>query len=191
MFTKTAIELIKELRGTDSIPHYNDTSIKATIDEMIALYEDLIKTITEHKEQKKEPFYLQHAITFHNSINRDKRCILAYLNERLNRIKEYRWSSGQSLLPDQLKERLSQNEIQFFSEYDKILTEYNSKVGLDLTIDPQPPKELYIEVRVIKELGEVVLNSGCTVNLNLNTTHFLKRSDITNLVKNGSLEHII
>ncbi|EGC29815.1 hypothetical protein DICPUDRAFT_84206 [Dictyostelium purpureum] len=191
MFTKSAIELVKEIRQTDSIPHYNDTNIKLAINEINVLYEELLQVLMANGNEKSQPYYLSNSMTYFSVIYRDKRCVLAYLNERLKRIKEYRWSSGNGLLPDQLKEKLSQDEIQFFSDYDKNLTDYNIKVGLDLTVDPQPPKDLYVEVRVIKELGQVVLNSGATVTLNLNTTHFLKRSDVSNLISQGSLEHIV
>eukprot|EP01133_Synstelium_polycarpum_P009172 gene9172-10763_t len=87
---------------------------------------------------------------------------------------------------------MSANEINFFTSHDKLLAEYHQSIGLDLTIDVlQPPKELKIEVRVIKEMGEIVLNSGTTVNLKLNTSHFLRRSDVGHLITEGALEHII
>lgn len=53
---------------------------------------------------------------------------------RLKRIKDLRWELGTSVLPDQIKENLSSLEVQFFSEYDKILGEYMRGVGnIDLT----------------------------------------------------------
>ncbi|KAF2071576.1 hypothetical protein CYY_007109 [Polysphondylium violaceum] len=191
MFTEKAIELLRELKRTDSLLAYGDTSIKRTVEEINALHKELIETISEHLEDKKTPYILSHSAVFQLSILRNKRCILAYLMERLNRIREYRWNSGTSLLSTDLKENLSPNESKFFADYDRLLTDYNAKIGLDLTMDPQPPKELFIEVRVLKELGQVVLNSGITVNLHLNTTHFLRRSDVSNLIAQGSLEHIV
>ena len=53
---------------------------------------------------------------------------------RLRRIKDLRWELGTSVLPDEIKESLNALEVQFFSEYDKILGEYMRAVGnIDLT----------------------------------------------------------
>lgn len=53
---------------------------------------------------------------------------------RLRRIKDLRWELGTSVLPDEIKENLNALEVQFFSEYDKILGEYMRAVGnIDLT----------------------------------------------------------
>ncbi|GAM22081.1 hypothetical protein SAMD00019534_052560, partial [Acytostelium subglobosum LB1] len=147
---------------------------------------------SEHEENKNDPYILAHSKVFQTSMLRNKRIILAYLNERLERIKEYRWSSGSGILAPQLKSAMSPIELSFFAQHDKMLSEYHQAIGLDLTIDIlQPPKELFIEVRVIKEFGEVVLASGSTVNLKLHTSHFLRRSDVGTLISQGVLEHIV
>ncbi|KYQ93315.1 GINS complex subunit 1 [Tieghemostelium lacteum] len=192
MFTEKAIEILKELKRSETIPPYNSTTISKTIEEICALYTEYYETVTENKTLKTTPYFLAHTYVFHSSAARNKRCILAYLMERSKRIREFRWNSGGGLLSVNLKENMSQDELDYFNDYDKLLNEYHTNVGLDLTIDTeQPPKELFIEVRVLKELGQVVLNSGGTVNLHLNTTHFLRRSDVGGLISQGVLEHII
>ncbi|EFA78483.1 GINS complex subunit 1 [Heterostelium album PN500] len=180
-----------KINNSTMVVDFNEDAIKKTIDEINALKRELLETIEENEETKNTPYIIAHSQVFHNSILRNKRIILAYLNERLERIKEYRWNSGSGILQPQLKESMSPNEVNFFTQHDKLLTEYHQELGLDLTMDVlQPPKELFIEVRVIKEFGEVVLASGSSVQFKLHTTHFLRRSDVGNLITQGILEHI-
>ena len=52
-----------------------------------------------------------------------------------------------------------------------------------------PPKDLYIEVRVLEDCGEVLTETG-TILLEKNTTHYVLRSDIEHLIRQGLLEQI-
>lgn len=53
--------------------------------------------------------------------------------------------------------------------------------------DQQPPKDLFIEVRVLKSVGKIMTDAG-EVRLDKNTVHFLPRSDVELLVRQGVLE---
>jgi GINS complex subunit 1 len=75
-------------------------------------------------------------------------------------------------------------------EYGDILTGYMKAVGLDLTSDLQPPKHLYVMVRVKQNLGEVALASGSFVKFLPGTTMLLRRSDVEQLVRRGALEEM-
>lgn len=46
-----------------------------------------------------------------------------------------------------------------------------------------------IEVRVLKDCGEIVTDSG-PVNLQQNTYHYLKRSDVEHLIQQNYVEEI-
>ena len=59
----------------------------------------------------------------------------------------------------------------------------SSMNNLDLTVDLQPPKELFIEVRIKKDYGTVMLPESGQVQLKKNTTHLLRRSEVEHLVK--------
>ena len=56
-------------------------------------------------------------------------------------------------------------------------------MDLDLTKDLDPPKDLYIEVRVVDEIGSFTTNEGVILNLEKNSTHYLKISDVRFLMK--------
>ena len=56
---------------------------------------------------------------------------------------------------------------------------------MDLTLDQTPPKDLFVEIRVKKDLGEFELAESGTVNLQKNTTHLLRRSEVEHLIQQG------
>jgi hypothetical protein len=51
-------------------------------------------------------------------------------------------------------------------------------MDLDLTKDLDPPKDLYIEVRVVDEIGPFTNRDCLILNLEKNSTHYLKISDV-------------
>ena len=70
--------------------------------------------------------------------------------ERVDRIQELRWTHR--TLPEHVKANLSPLELQYFRSYDKLLNKYcrtgGGGVGLDLTADPTPPEDPYVQVRM-------------------------------------------
>jgi len=65
---------------------------------------------------------------------------------RLERIRDLRWTKG-SVLPESDQLNMTDHELDFFSDYNKILASYMQTVGsvgemdgLDLTEDFHPPK---------------------------------------------------
>lgn len=82
---------------------------------------------------------------------------------------------------------MSPSEVQYFESYceqlDSYVGEYSNFCNLDLTVDLTPPKELFIEVRIKKDLGQMILPESGQVLLNKNTTHLLRRSEVDSLIK--------
>ena len=62
--------------------------------------------------------------------------------------------------------------------------------GMDLTIDQDPPKSLYIEVRCVQDHGELETDDGTVIMLKKNTQHFLPRSQVEPLIRQGILQHV-
>lgn len=132
----------------------------------------------------------------HVSLERNKRCLLAYLYNRLEYIKEMRWQFGPTI-PDDSKQLLCEPEIQFFNSYSKNLATYMiaagkgfCNFGIDLTSYTKPPKSLYIEVRCLSDYGRFELDSGEVVLLKKNSQHYLPRSECEPLIRQGILQHI-
>lgn len=72
-------------------------------------------------------------LLLHTSAKRNKRCALAYLRYRLERLVEMRWESG-SAIPDNRKSKLSAEEIQYFGNYDTLLGQYMRATDMDLSL---------------------------------------------------------
>lgn len=194
MYGDIAIELLRELKRSPPhlIPPYNEDRVRLVVDEMNALYEEVQKTISQHKGDSvvmgspavKGSMWIQY-----QAILRNKRCLLAYSTDRTKRLEELRWDVG-AVLPMHVRANLSQHEVEYFSNYSKGLNTYMQEIGLDLASDLAPPKELYIEVRVLEDVGEIATEEG-SVNLEKDTQHFLRRSDVEPLIRQGMLEHIV
>jgi GINS complex subunit 1 len=77
--------------------------------------------------------------------------------------------------------------LEYFQNYNKLLTSYNEAIDLDLTSDLEPPRDLFVEIRVLISCGELVTESG-PVSLDQGSTHYLRRSDVEHLIRLGHVE---
>ena len=130
---------------------------------------------------------------------RNIRCVLAYLNTRLSRVERMAWESGKHL-PDHILEKLSESEASYFKTYVDNLDGYNKAIcnmlgsdsnNIDLTVDLNPPKDLFVEVRVNKDVGTITLPESGEVQLQKNSTYLLKRSEADNLIKRGIMSEVV
>ncbi|XP_067030178.1 DNA replication complex GINS protein PSF1-like [Acropora muricata] len=190
MFGDKALELVKELKRSldGTLPPYNEDLVRQVLEEMKVLFEQNQKEVALTVEGETGLFsgvHLRHA-----SLERNKRCLLSYIYNRMLRIKKFRWEFG-TVLPEEIKDNLCEQEIQWFSKYNKSLAMYMRTVGLDLTQNMKPPKSLYIEVRCLEDYGEFEAEDGTVVLLKKNSQHFLPRSHCEHLIRQGVLEHIL
>lgn len=134
----------------------------------------------------------------HASLQRNKRCLLAYLYNRLQHIKEMRWQFGPTI-PADIKQALCEPEVHFFNAYSKNLASFmlamrnrenSCNYSLDLTNHMKPPKSLYIEVRCLTDYGRFELDSGEVVLFRKNSQHYLPRIECESLIRQGILQHI-
>jgi GINS complex subunit 1 len=193
MFGVKAIALLREAkRNVNDLTPYDDEAIQATIDEIKALHAETVATKAEHEREALGSTYVASNILVHyQSACRNKRCVLALLLHRVRLIESFRWSFGTTVLPRGLKLNLHRLELEYFNAYCALLAQYmRSLDSLDLTTSDLPPKALKIQVRVLKDFGQITTLEG-TINLQKGTTHFLKRSDVESLVRQGVVEHVL
>ncbi len=136
--------------------------------------------------------------------------MFSYLHNRLVKIRNLRWETG-PVIPSSIKQdTLSVREKEYFMQYSSLLSEYNGSSGLDLTADLevmciifhlcnllvlflsscpylQPPKDLLIEVRVLKDVGGKIMTDSGPVSLDKGSIHFLRRFVIVLLPKHELL----
>ncbi|CAK7311933.1 DNA replication complex GINS protein PSF1 isoform X3 [Vulpes vulpes] len=175
MFCEKAMELVRELHRAPEgqLPAFNvredaEDGLRQVLEEMKALYEQNQSDVNEVKSGGRSD--LIPTIKFrHCSLLRNRRCAVAYLYDRLLRIRALRWEYG-SVLPNALRFHMSAEEVEWFNHYKKSLATYMRSLGgdegLDITQDMKPPKSLYIE-------------------------HFLPRWKCEQLVRQGVLEHVL
>ncbi|XP_050423084.1 DNA replication complex GINS protein PSF1-like isoform X2 [Adelges cooleyi] len=127
------------------------------------------------------------------AIERNKRCLMTYIWTRLQRLKEMRWEIG-AILPTDVRQSLSQSEIEWFNSYCKSLVAYMKSIGpdtgLNLIQDMKPPKSLYTEVRSLVDAGKLELESGEVLILRKNSQYMLSRSQAEPLIRQGILEQV-
>ena len=185
MFGEKGLELVKEsARTNNALIPFNEDVVRQTLEETRALWES-------NRAEVAETSAVGPSITLrHAAIERNKRCLLAYLNHRVERLRSMRWQFG-AVLPEEVKINLCEPEMEFFNKYNKSLAGYMRAVGTDLTADMSPPKSLYIEVRVVEDHGEIETNDGDIVLLKKGTQHHLPRDLCEQLVMQGVLEHVV
>ncbi|TXG69266.1 hypothetical protein EZV62_004201 [Acer yangbiense] len=131
------------------------------------------------------------ALINHLSLIRNKRCLMAYVYNRAEMIQNLAWTVGLRLfeLPEEIQEKLSHPEKEYFKKHSSALESYMSKVDLDLN-DMVPPKDPYIKVRVLDDVGEGIVVSDKAANFARHSMHFLKRTDAELYISRGLMEEL-
>ncbi|XP_035895761.1 DNA replication complex GINS protein PSF1-like isoform X2 [Anopheles stephensi] len=193
MSSDKGFELIREFeRSTDPIPAFNDDGVRSVLEDISKIYQENYAhaiTFNETGDRKFLPLVMYR----HNLIKRQKRCVLAYLANRLHRLKRLRWHVG-PILPPEIKGCINEPESVWFNKYSRMLAEYMASIhdgyGLNLTNDIKPPKSLYIEVRCLTDYGKFELENGEIILLKKNSQHYLPKLQCEQLIRQGILQHI-
>lgn len=184
MDTEKSKKLLEQLKTARWLPPYNPELITEIEEDISKLFRQIELEISSTGGDATT------AIS-HSFIARHKRIVLAYLSHRLGKLERLRWESGPSI-PAHFKSDLHSDESEYFKLYNNLLNDYSSKVSryLDVTTDTEPPKDVYVTVKVDEEYGEIVLPETGPVALTKHSLHLLKRTESVALVKQGVLQHI-
>lgn len=113
-------------------------------------------------------------------MRRNKRCLLAYHRTRTDKLEELVWNgadvvdlSGQQVRDgssrnstgltsgDGSTSSLSPQEEDYVRQYGDLLAAYKGQwTDIDLTGSLEPPRDLFIDVRVLKDAGEIQTEYG-------------------------------
>jgi len=116
----------------------------------------------------------------HLCMRRNKRCLLAYHRVRAEKLEAMCWSGrdldqesgmqGGRFRPGEGSgmgleggsgSSLSPEEDEYVRQYEDMLAAYKGRwMDIDLTGSLQPPKDLFIDVRVLKDAGEIQTEYG-------------------------------
>lgn len=114
----------------------------------------------------------------HLSMRRNKRCLLAYHRTRTDKLEEMVWngsdvvdlsgcesgggaSGGPQAAGEGSTSSLSPQEEEYVRQYSDLLAAYKGQwTDIDLTGSLEPPRDLFIDVRVLKDAGEIQTEYG-------------------------------
>ena len=181
MNSEKSKKLVRELKTSKWLPPYNSDLIKEISKETTSLCSNLAESLLNNESSL--------AVMQSNIINRNKRGVLAYLNYRISKLEALRIENGPSI-PPHYSNQLCAEEMEYFKKYSGLLLDYNRKVSkhIDLTTDLVPPKDLYVEVRVKEDIGDILLSNGGQITLKKNTSQLVKREEVANLIRQGVLQ---
>lgn len=143
-------------------------------------------------------------------MRRDKRCLLAHQKLRADKISEFLWlnidpttssesgtasTKNESLLnaagtTKLALDNLSNPEQEYYKQYQDLILDFKSSFAdIDLSGDLEPPKDIFIDVRVLKDGGEIQTEYG-VFNLIKDSQFYVRKSDVDRLIQQGYLEQI-
>lgn len=119
-----------------------------------------------------------------DQVYRIKRFMLVYFNFRCERIEDQFWTYGGKLNNKEVG-HLSEPEKKYFSDYKSLVMEYVEEVGVEMTIDLEPPLEVEVEVRMLEDCDDIIDDDGNTVKLEKNSCFIIKKRLIEPYVRQG------
>ena len=130
-----------------------------------------------------EKKYSAYLIAMTTALSRLFRCLLAYVNYRLHRIKDNYWENGGNVSEDS-QMFMSANEKAFYLGYKKAIFDYEDSfpIDIDLYKDLEPPRYLFIQILVLEDCGELMTSNGDRLNLKKGVTLSVRRGDVEHLM---------
>jgi GINS complex subunit 1 len=201
-----ATQLVTESRRstlTDTLIKYNDPLVRSIIREQRQL-EQLIgdalakaaQAGEENAKLNQDDPHTPSLLIFQTAIERNKRCLLAYHQHRLDRLRDMYWAGGGSL-PHLLssadtRAKLSPHEVDFLRAYSASVVDFRGAFSdeLDITANiTSVPKDLHVLVRVVKDCGVIQTELGA-IDFRRGQRFMVRRADIEHLIVQGYLEEV-
>jgi GINS complex subunit 1 len=181
MYTEKSKKLVRELKTSKWLPPFNNGLINEISAEITELHGKVVESLASQNDSL--------AVLQAGCIERNKRGVLAYLNYRAAKLESLRVENGPTI-PPHYSHQLCSDEADYFRKYSALLQEYSQKVCefVDITTDLVPPKDLFIEVRVKEDIGDIVLPVTGQVTFKKNTVQLVRREEVAALVRQGALK---
>jgi len=177
------VQHAKRTQALAHLPPYQAELIRSVTREVRDLDKD-VATILEpfagSFNPSAEPATACALLVNHLCMRRNKRCLLAYHRVRTDKLEEMCWSGidvlerqqqhstkassggeAVALGADEPSSSLSPEEEEYVRQYSDLLAAYKGQwTDIDLTGSLEPPKDLFIDVRVLKDAGEIQTEYG-------------------------------
>ncbi|KAM3142103.1 hypothetical protein pb186bvf_005757 [Paramecium bursaria] len=178
-------KLLLDLKSSPFLPVYNEELYKNCIKYAQACIQDIKHTTIQVNQNpdldsKVKPYM---NLKF-KDIGRTKRIQLAYLNHRIEKIQDTYFNNT---LSNEKQQYLGDAEKKYLNEFEKLVKSYEREIGDDVSVKILPPSEVFIQIRVLKDIGKIVTNDGQILDLTPNTQHYVKRSDVQKFLQDGKV----
>ncbi|KAI0594318.1 DNA replication complex GINS protein PSF1 [Biscogniauxia sp. FL1348] len=217
MYGDLGNKLVQQAKRTQNLAHlppYQTEIVRAVTREV----RDLDKDVTDLLEPFQGSFNPADdqgtactLLVNHLSMRRNKRCLLAYHRTRTDRLEELVWKgydvvdlAGQQVRDgpgnhngasgagnsDGGTSSLSPQEEDYVRQYSDLLAAYKGQwTDIDLTGSLDPPRDLFIDVRVLKDAGEIQTEYGA-ITLTKNSQFYVRQGDVERLIAQGYLQKL-
>lgn len=192
-------QLFNRRNFNGSLPTYNDELIRNILKEVKQL-ENNIAYIREYGSIETDSVSRCQYLVNSLALDRNKRCLMAYHKLRTDILDNMSWEDNNNLnLPSNSKTdsngdkdaNLSHMEQEYKKEYSDLVTSLNNGIftDIDLTGSLLPPSDVFIDVRVLKDAGEIQTEYG-TFKLVKDSQFFVRQTDVERLIQQGYLQKI-
>lgn len=186
MYGDQANKLIAEAKraqGLAQLPVFQDELVRDIVRETKELERLRQQVEEENASQEASGSFQAQLFVTHLTMRRNKRCLLAYERLRAQRLAEMVWENNEVEVPNH-------NEQEYFKNYESIVLDYKTEFPeLDLGAPLVPPKDVFIDVRVLKDAGEIQTEYG-VFNLRKDSQFFVRRADVERLIQQGYLQRV-
>ncbi|SCU80456.1 LADA_0B07558g1_1 [Lachancea dasiensis] len=184
--------------GAEQLPMFQDELIRNIIKEVGQLSKSAEYLTAQQEETgfQDKVARCQYFVTL-LCIERNKRCLLAYQKLRSDALDTFTWNRNgidpiSSLnAAHQGSANLSHHEQEYLKEYAQLVTDMKSGdyTDIDLSGSLTPPSDVFIDVRVLKDAGEIQTEYG-VFNLIKDSQFFVRQADVERLIQQGYLQKL-
>ena len=181
MYGELGVKLVQHAKRTQALAHlppYQPEMVRAVTREVKELDKDQANVLASFEgsfDPALDPAAACSLLVDHLCMRRNKRCLLAYHRVRVDKLEEMCWN-GRDVLDQQQQSSekgpqvgsdtgnsssLSPEEEEYVRQYGDLLAAYKGQwTDIDLTGSLEPPQDLFIDVRVLKDAGEIQTEYG-------------------------------
>ncbi|KAL9123093.1 MAG: hypothetical protein Q9187_000344 [Circinaria calcarea] len=217
MYGDVGLKLVQHAKRTQALNHlppYQPELVRAVARELRELDRDVANILAPFGgsfNPSASPATACSLLVDHLCMRRNKRCLLAYHRVRVDKLEEMCWE-GQDVIDSQPQTQseardghavggrlgsesgasnsLSPEEEEYARQYSDILAAYKGQwTDIDLTGSLEPPKDLFIDVRVLKNAGDIQTEYGA-ITLTKNSQFYVRQGDVGRLIAQGYLQKL-
>ncbi|KAG9244808.1 hypothetical protein BJ878DRAFT_420575 [Calycina marina] len=189
----------KRIRNLENLPAYKTETVRTVTREVRDLDRDvnaILAATNGSFEPSSNPATATTLLVNHLCIRRNKRCLLAYHRTRTDKMEEMVWrgtdmeQATQNAGEADESSSMSPEEEEYVRQFGDLLAAYKGQwTDIDLTGSLEPPRDLFIDVRVLKDAGEIQTEYG-TINLTKNSQFYVRQGDVERLIAQGYLQKL-